>query len=69
MGKAWLFYSEYSLHMYFWLLFGWAKDKGIAFWGLSEKAGRSRFANIDFGKRDTDPLVNKMTVLLSILGF
>ena len=45
MGKAWLFYSEYSLHMYGWFLSGWSRDLSIPF--LSWFAKSCRYANVE----------------------
>ena len=63
---AWMYYSEYNLHMYGWYAIGWSQDKGIP--NISDKADSLESADIDVGKWDDRWFVNAGFVILGILG-
>ena len=65
-SKAWMYYSEYSLHMYAWLLTGFAYEKNIPI--LSEIAASAITADIEIGEADNRFFVRLFTYLIGALG-
>ena len=64
--NAWRYYSEYSLHMYGWFAFGWAKDKNIPI--LSKIADRCKEYDENIGAWDNRWYVNLGTIVFGLLG-
>ena len=64
---AWLYYSEYNLHMYGWFAFGWAYETGVK--PFSDWAESASEADIDVGSLDrNDWYVNAGTLIVGLTG-
>ena len=63
---AWMYFSEYNLHMYGWYLTGWAHEKNIPL--ISYIAERTYSAEITIGKWDSRWYVKVGIVILGLLG-
>ena len=63
---AWMYFSEYNLHMYGWYMTGWAHEKNIPL--ISGLAERTKSAEINVGKWDSGWYVNVGIVILGLLG-
>jgi len=66
LGGGWAYYSEYSIHMYGWLLtksaFGNPEHP------LYDIAESSHYANIDVGRIDSRPEIKIPTILYGVFG-
>ena len=63
---AWMYFSEYNLHMYGWYLTGWALGKNIPL--ISDFAKSTSDADITVGKWDSRWYVNVGIAILGLLG-
>ena len=63
---AWMYFSEYNLHMYGWYLTGWAHEKNVPL--ISDIAEKTYSAEINVGKWDSRWYVNIGIVILGLLG-
>ena len=58
---VWLYYSEYSAHMYVWLAIGWTENMGIPF--ISEFAGSAGDADVKYKRFDEERWYVKVATL------
>ena len=63
---AWMYYSEYGLHMYGWYISGWAYEKNVPL--FSWLAERTKSAEITEGEWDERWYVNIGIIILGLLG-
>ena len=64
---AWLYFSEYNVHMYGWWALGWADGKSNIP-KLSSLAHRAKYADIKVGKLDSEWWVKVPTILVGLGG-
>ena len=64
---AWMYYSEYSLHMWGWRATWWAVDKEVPI--ASWVARHTNVADMDPTEIDTRPVVFLPTIIIGILGW
>ena len=65
-ATAWLYFSEYNLHMYAWYACGWAYDTKIPV--FSDIAHSAYSAEVEVGKMDERPFVMFGTLVIGYLG-
>ena len=62
---AWIYYSEYNFHMYFWLALGWTEEKNLG--QISKWAENAENAEIPEPGVDT-PFRNFVYTIIGMLG-
>ena len=68
-STAWLYYSEYNLHMHAWYLSGWAIDKDVFMFSyVAERAERAENAEVLVGEWDERWYINIFIVPIGLLG-